>query len=1177
MKKLFFSVAFVLTLGLILSTQFSKAQNVFFVEKETTYLTPSSLNPIPIGGDTIKIRADRTETLKFKGFEGNENNPIVFINEGGQVIINTNAWGALTFEDCKFIKVSGSGDPNVRYGFKLTAATSGLTFSEYSSDCEAEFIEIEGVASTFFGIYAKKDFGGDPPVPYPIFKNLSIHDTYIHDLAEGMYIGETLSPGMEFHHLRVYNNCVINTLRESVQIANSVEDIEIYNNLFVNAGIADLAMQNNGLQIGSNTIAKVYNNIIINAKGFGVIVLGNGDIELKNNYIQNNRGIFIDDRYAILPYAANVFEANFFDQIQNAQIIENRNEFNDLFIRDNLYSTDIVFFNNAVETLGLLDVSNNLLSEITDFQYTIDEGNFINSPANPEEYQALGPQMGLSHTFNAAPVLQKIDSLLVDILSNSSISLAAVTADNDLVHFESRDLPDFVVLNELSSGTAELILNPSAEDKGVYEFGILVYDESHHAYDRQVVQLSVQEPDNHNPVLFFESTLSLEAASKFELEITATDADNDSLFYAADPLPSFAKIIKNDLGETWLDLQPKITDIGQYTIEITADDGFGSPASQLLELTINQPTLTPGRIVYRINFGGPELLQEPINWEDDLLNSTAVYSSNYFLRTGSWSWSGVNETTAPDNLFGPYRYGTEMHFAFPLTANGRYKVKLFFVEKSDDVANETTGIFDVFLENSKVLNAFNIYQVASYSALEKSFEVLVEDQILNLDLLAIENNAKINGIEISYLDEDIQNQAPVIQAIAPILLNENETKDIPVSISDDAFESCGSLSLITENAPSFLSINQDEAGNFTLRLQPDFDDAGQYDHIILTASDACLESSITISVSVNNTNRLPIFENTDDIVLEAGKSSTVEIVASDADGDIINFSLLNAPDFVSLLDLENGRANLELSPDISTMGNFAFEVRAVDENGGTNSLFINVEVLPAPVVERIVLNTAMITDLVDGGSRYSPKYLVDEQYRDPYTDSHPKSKSWLPAKRISGGPFQAMIDLGEAYYIDFAYLHDMQYTADFHISVGTPDHWTEIVTYNTSSYKQWRKVDLGVSTRYLLVSEYNTIYAYINEIALYGYPINYTNKSNLFFEPENTADYFVIYPNPAQYSIHIRNKSDNQIVDILDITGKILIKTMDQSIDISNLPNGIYFLRLFDYDEVIFQDRFIKH
>ncbi|MDA3907188.1 MAG: malectin domain-containing carbohydrate-binding protein, partial [Bacteroidales bacterium] len=383
-----------------------------------------------------------------------------------------------------------------------------------------------------------------------------------------------------------------------------------------------------------------------------------------------------------------------------------------------------------------------------------------------------------------------------------------------------------------------------------------------------------------------------------------------------------------------------------------------------------------------------EILAEPINWESDI--DSPVYGTTYFSRTGSWSWDGTNNTSAPNKLFGPFRYDkagdTEMQFAFPLSAKGRYEVKLFFAERNTEVDAGIKGTFNVFLENEKVLYNFNIYQNAAYEANVQSFDVLVEDQILNLDFQQILNSSKINGVEISYLDEG----------------------------------------------------------------------------------------------------------------------------------------------------------------------------------------------LPPRDSERITLKKYMITDLVDGGSRYSPLYLVNEQKRDPFSKKQPKSKSWLPSKHISNSPFHIMLDLGEEYFIDFAFLHDMKFTADLNISSGKPDHWIEIATYTTSSFKKWKEVDLNTTSRYLLFSMYNTIYAQINEIALYGYAINQTDKSNIILNSDDSPD-FVIYPNPAKNRIQIQNKIDDQIVEILNINGKVLFRTQDNSIDIADIPNGIYLLRLYYYEEVIFQDRFIKN
>jgi hypothetical protein len=212
---------------------------------------------------------------------------LVIINKGGQVKIsspNSYSWGAITFENCRYIKISGAGNANYKYGFQLSADQCGLAFSELSSDCEAEFIKISHEG--FFGIMAKKDYNGSPPFPYPVFENLIIHDCFIEDVSEGMYLGETKSPGMEFKYVKIYNNIGTNTLRESIQIANMVEDVEIYNNTMLNAGLANITYQTSILQIGDNSVVNTYNNILIDAPTTGIALYGKGNCTFTNNYHQ---------------------------------------------------------------------------------------------------------------------------------------------------------------------------------------------------------------------------------------------------------------------------------------------------------------------------------------------------------------------------------------------------------------------------------------------------------------------------------------------------------------------------------------------------------------------------------------------------------------------------------------------------------------------------------------------------------------------------------------------------------------------------------------------------------------------------------------------------------------------------------------------------------------------------
>ncbi len=213
-------------------------------------INSQSLGNDLVGGDTIFILSERTKPIKFQNLEGRLSNPIVVINKDGQVKIDgvsDNSWGALTFENCTNIKLSGKGHPGFKYGFELSAMQSGVAFIELSSDCEVENVKISH--DGFFGIYAKKDYNENPPSPVPVFENLKIHDCFIEGVSEGLYIGETKTPGMEFKHLRIYNNIIRNTHRESIQIANCVEDVEIYNNTLLNAGLEGLNFHMNNLQI----------------------------------------------------------------------------------------------------------------------------------------------------------------------------------------------------------------------------------------------------------------------------------------------------------------------------------------------------------------------------------------------------------------------------------------------------------------------------------------------------------------------------------------------------------------------------------------------------------------------------------------------------------------------------------------------------------------------------------------------------------------------------------------------------------------------------------------------------------------------------------------------------------------------------------------------------------------
>lgn len=370
-------------------------ENITLDSYSSYFVNSNTLGRTPIGGDTIFISSDRVKPLKFESLIGSPDNPIVVINKDGQVKIDgriDNVWGALTFENCRYIKVSGKGHPGYKYGFELAAVTSGLSFSEFSSDCEAENIKISH--DGFFGIHAIKIFNGNPPNPIPVFDNLNVHDCFIENVSEGMYFGETKSPGLEFKNLTIYNNIVRNTQRESIQIANATENVEIYNNTLINAGLEGKDFHMNNLQIGDNSVASIYNNIIIQAPDFGIISFGKGDLNIFNNYLESNTGLFMDNRIISDSTLVNELSNNYFKNLTGGEVVRNMNELNDFVATDNVFDSNIPFYTDLTGVDNEV-LSNNTIGSVAGIQFTDPTTNDYSLAAGTaDEYLTMGAPGG---------------------------------------------------------------------------------------------------------------------------------------------------------------------------------------------------------------------------------------------------------------------------------------------------------------------------------------------------------------------------------------------------------------------------------------------------------------------------------------------------------------------------------------------------------------------------------------------------------------------------------------------------------------------------------------------------------------------------------------------------------------------------------------------------------------
>lgn len=146
----------------------------------------------------------------------------------------------------------------------------------------------------------------------------------------------------------------------------------------------------------------------------------------------------------------------------------------------------------------------------------------------------------------------------------------------------------------------------------------------------------------------------------------------------------------------------------------------------------------------RINVGGDSFIDSSNRaWEAD----------SYYKGGQLYTTTSDIEQTTDDTLFQGERFQKNLAYAIPVQ-KGTYKVNLNFAENYFNERGKR--IFDVSAENSLKLNDFDIYAAAGgpNKPVQRSFEIEVTDGVLNLDLSASLDNAKLSSIEVQQVNPE---------------------------------------------------------------------------------------------------------------------------------------------------------------------------------------------------------------------------------------------------------------------------------------------------------------------------------------------------------------------------------------------------------------------------------------
>ncbi|MCP5209601.1 MAG: tandem-95 repeat protein [Hahellaceae bacterium] len=168
---------------------------------------------------------------------------------------------------------------------------------------------------------------------------------------------------------------------------------------------------------------------------------------------------------------------------------------------------------------------------------------------------------------NSLPEFVALESLLASVGTPFSYKVSAVDADGDELSYTAEGFPGSFVFDG-ASGT--LTGTPSAADAGSFVVVFAVSD----GVDTAIRSVDlVVRAENQAPVIVSQAPVSAGPGVAYSYQLSATDADNDALSYAAVSLPSWLSF--NPETRT-LSGTPTSSDVGAQNVTLAVSDGFVS-------------------------------------------------------------------------------------------------------------------------------------------------------------------------------------------------------------------------------------------------------------------------------------------------------------------------------------------------------------------------------------------------------------------------------------------------------------------------------------------------------------------------------------------------------------------------------------------------------------------------
>ncbi len=186
---------------------------------------------------------------------------------------------------------------------------------------------------------------------------------------------------------------------------------------------------------------------------------------------------------------------------------------------------------------------------------------------------------------NNPPVAQN-QSITTNLNTAVSITLTATDADGNTLTFSIVNNPANGVLSGFNSTTGQVTYTPNSGFTGADSFTFKANDGQADS-NTATVSITVNPlppPGNNPPVITSAPVISVNESQSYSYQVTATDADGDTLIYSLTQAPSWLSI--NAQTGLITGTAPVVSTNTQFNITVSVSDGKGGIATQTYVLTV---------------------------------------------------------------------------------------------------------------------------------------------------------------------------------------------------------------------------------------------------------------------------------------------------------------------------------------------------------------------------------------------------------------------------------------------------------------------------------------------------------------------------------------------------------------------------------------------------------------